>query len=160
MKVVFDPILGRLRADYSTVGGGVSGSGTVNFLSKFTSSSAIGNSRAFEDTTLFTANSPDGNSSLVVLNNNAQIISASSNGVDFGSVQCSSQSSGQCDLIIENSSNGVDSTITMTAAFNAITHDVKISFAAPKYNFHSIPTSASGLSAGDIWSNLGILTIV
>lgn len=116
--------------------------------------------RAKQTGTAFTISSPDGNSFLDIQNHNAQIESASSNGIDFSNIQCTSNGSGQCDLIIENSSNGVDSTITMGDASIIIAHDVKIAFVAPKYNFHSIPTSSAGLSAGDIWSNGGILTIV
>jgi len=40
------------------------------------------------------------------------------------------------------------------------TGTVKVNIASGKLNISSIPTSASGLTAGDVWSNAGVLTIV
>jgi hypothetical protein len=52
MAIYFDPILGKLRTESTGGGGsGVSGSGTTNYVSKFTAAGAIGNSQIFDDGT-------------------------------------------------------------------------------------------------------------
>jgi hypothetical protein len=53
MSIYFDPILGKLRTEKPAGGGGggVSGSGTTNYVSKFTASGTIGNSQIFDNGT-------------------------------------------------------------------------------------------------------------
>lgn len=49
---------------------------------------------------------------------------------------------------------------SITDLLNTIQHTVSIKLDAPVINIAQIPTSDSGLSAGDVWSNGGVLTIV
>jgi hypothetical protein len=56
--------------------------------------------------------------------------------------------------------NGDGGYYEVSDVFAKISHSAKIIFSAPVVNIANIPTSPVGLSSGDIWSNLGILTIV